>query len=91
MSSSPHVRFAVAIIPISCCTSAGIAGRRTRFPAPKQPESLSVPMDQRLRLHHGQQLPPLEEPRQRHKSDARGVISPARLRLPFQVQSQLLP
>src|SRR5262245_7537957 len=40
---------------------------------------------------HGEQLPPLEEPRQRDEADACGIISAAGLRLPFEVQRQLLP
>src|SRR5262249_39209012 len=50
------------------------ATSRTRFPPPKQPESLSMPADQRLRLDDGQELSPLEAARQRDERDACGVI-----------------
>ena len=53
--------------------------------------TLSVPPDECLRLDHGQHLPPREELPQRHEREASGVISPPRLRLPFDVQGQLLP
>ena len=43
--SSPHVRFAAAIVAIT----------------PEQTKSCPVPSDQRLRLHDSQQVPPLEK------------------------------
>ena len=63
---------------------------RPRLPTPPQPESLSMPPNEGLRFHDGQQMPPVDERRQRDEGDACGVIGPAGLHLPFQVQRQLL-
>ncbi len=58
---SPKVRFAAAIVANSCCKSTGIgAGRRPRLPAPPQPESVSMPPNEGLRFHDGQQMPPVD-------------------------------
>jgi len=49
-----------------------------------------MPSNERLRLHDGQQMPPLDEPGQGDEGNACGIIGPAGLHLPFQVQGQLL-
>jgi len=49
-----------------------------------------VPPNERVRLHDGQQLTPFDQPRQRDQRDPCRIVSTARLRLPFQVQRQLL-
>ena len=62
-----------------------------RLPAPPQPESLSMPPNEGLRFHNGQQMAPVDEARQGDERDPCGVIGAARLHLPFPVQRQLLP
>ena len=92
MRSSPQVRFAAAIVAINCSQlhwNRRAAGR-PRFPAPEQPESLSMPTDQRIRLHNGQQTTPLDEVRQDDQRHARRIVGTTGLDLPFQVQRQLL-
>ena len=51
------------------------SARCSRFPASKQPEPFAMPANERLRLHDGQQLTPIEELRQRDERNACGVIS----------------
>jgi hypothetical protein len=42
---------------------------RARFAPPEQPEPVSMPSNERLRLDDGQQTPLVEEPRQRDEAD----------------------
>jgi len=56
----------------------------------KTAEALSVPTNERIRLHDRQQTTPLDESRQGDEHDSCRVIGPVRPYLPFQVQRQLL-
>jgi hypothetical protein len=49
-----------------------------------------MPPNEGLRFHDGQQMPPVDERRQGDEGDTCGVIGPAGLHPPFQVQRQLL-
>ena len=46
-----------------------------------------MPANERLRLDHGEELTPLNQPGQRDERQARRVVGPPRL--PFEVQRQL--
>ena len=59
------------------------------FPAPEQPESLSVPADQSFRLDHHQSVPPVEEPAQgRHQPTGR-IVEALRFDFPLLKQGEL--
>jgi hypothetical protein len=59
-------------------------------PSPEQPESLSMPSDQRLRLDDDQELAPLDQPGQPDERKSDRVIGSTRPDLPLDVQRQLL-
>jgi hypothetical protein len=91
MRSSPHVRFALAIAAISCCTSAGMRGRPSGRDFQRQ-NSRKASRCQRTSvsgLHNRQQRRPVNESREHHKREPRGVGGAAGLRLAFDEQGQL--
>jgi len=49
-----------------------------------------VPPDEGVRLHDGQDAPPLDEPSEHDERDPRGVVRAAWFLLPLPVQGQLL-
>ena len=49
-----------------------------------------MPSNERLRLDHGEELTPINQPGQRDERQARRDVGPPRLDLPFEVQRQLL-
>jgi hypothetical protein len=61
-----------------------------RFPPPEQAESLAMPANERLRLDHGEELTPINQPGQCDERQPRRVVGPPRLDLPLEVQRQLL-
>lgn len=61
-----------------------------RRPAPEQPKGVAVPSNERVRLHNGERLAPLDESGERHEGQASGGGGATRLRLTFEVQRQLL-
>src|SRR3989441_9267626 len=63
---------------------------RHRLPPPEQPESSSMPSNERFRLHDGQESTPVDEARQRNERNSGRVISSPRLDLPLEVRRQLL-
>jgi hypothetical protein len=48
-----------------------------------------MPSDERVRLDDDQQMTPGDQPRQHDERNSRRIVSPARLRLPLDVQRQL--
>jgi hypothetical protein len=61
-----------------------------RFPSPKQTKSLSVPADQRVGFNDDQEATPIYETRQGNQRDARRIVRTPWLRLPLDIQCQLL-
>ena len=49
-----------------------------------------MPSNERVRLDHGEELTPINQSGQRDERQARRVVGPPRLDLPFEVQRQLL-
>jgi hypothetical protein len=76
---------------INCRSAAGSRGRPTgEVPPPEQPEACSMPSNERVRLHDGEDSTPVDQPRQGDECDAGRVIGPPRLDLALEVQRQLL-
>src|SRR3984893_18201528 len=63
---------------------------RFRLSAPEQPKALSMPPNERVRLHDHQDAPPLDQRRQRDERDPRGIVGTPRLHLTLNVERQLL-
>jgi hypothetical protein len=67
-----------------------LSQRLERPQTPPQSESVTVPANERVGLHDGEQRPPRDEPGQHHQRHASGVTGAARLRLAFDVEGELL-
>src|SRR5215471_16431400 len=65
-------------------------GSRRGFPAPEEPEALSMPADQGVWLHNGQRLTPVEPTAQPDQGEAGAVGNTARFDMALLVEGKLL-
>jgi hypothetical protein len=65
-------------------------GHVASISTPEQPEAFSVPSNERVRLHDGEDSTPVDQLRQRDQRNSGRIIGPPRLDLPLDVQRQLL-